>query len=155
MDDAGILNTSITSTLERDELLTSRLAETAPPVLIGHKVGGSADRSKICREDTNVCSCRELIPSSTECQRLALSQFQMSYPGSTLLTSAHQINICPTAFSVTHVRRCVRPTLSAELLQVYHSEKHVHSVIIWKPLSFGDRAFGRKDTALPAVGKSE
>ena len=83
MDDAGILNTLITSTLERDEWLTSRLVETAPPVLIGHKVDGSADRSEICREDTNVCFCRELNPSSSVFQRLTLSQFQMSYPGST------------------------------------------------------------------------
>lgn len=65
MDDAGILNTLITSTLERDEWLTSRLAETAPPVLIGHKVGGSADRSEIRREDTNVCFFWELNPSSS------------------------------------------------------------------------------------------
>jgi hypothetical protein len=83
MDDAGILNTFITSTLERNEWLTSRLAETAPPVLIGHKVGGPADRSEICREDTNVCFCRELNPSSSVFQRLALSQLQTSYPGST------------------------------------------------------------------------
>jgi len=83
MDDADILNTPVTSTLQRDEQLTSRLAETAPSVLIGHKVGGSADRSEICREDTNVFFCRELNPSSSFFQRLALSQFQMSYPDST------------------------------------------------------------------------
>jgi len=71
MDDAGI-NTFIISTLERDERLTLRLAETAPPVLTGNKVGGSADRSEICREDTNICFCRELNPSSSVFQRLAL-----------------------------------------------------------------------------------
>jgi len=83
MDDAGILNTFITSTLERDEWLTLRLAKTATPVLTGHKVGGSADRSEICREDINVCFCREWNPSSSVFQRLALSQFQTSYSGST------------------------------------------------------------------------
>lgn len=83
MDDADILNTLKTSTLEREVWLTSRLLETAPPVLVGHKVGGSADRSEICREDTNVCFRRELNPISSVFQRLALSQFQMSYPGST------------------------------------------------------------------------
>ena len=51
MDDAGILNTLITSTPGRDEWLTPRLADTAPPILIGEKVGGSADRSEICREN--------------------------------------------------------------------------------------------------------